>query len=136
LPADLLAVEKRLAVPRIAQGHLDEEAACSSSGLTEAVGRSTESWPQMALPPQSRPFNNWCIMCPEEMRLQQAYDAALSAWKRNRLLADRIYSIDAKARLRRELLDARFKAANALYDHSIKCPDCKLSRLSSFDAVS
>jgi hypothetical protein len=36
--------------------------------------------------------------------------------------------------MRRELINARFKAANVLYDHSVKCPNCK-SRLGSFDAV-
>jgi hypothetical protein len=76
------------------------------------------------------------VMCSEEIRLRNAYDAALSAWKRNRqILGNGVYSIDRRSRLRRELLDARFKAANELYDHCVRCPHCKISRLNSFDAA-
>jgi hypothetical protein len=75
-------------------------------------------------------------MCPEEKRLWEAYDAALSAWKRHsQFLGSGVYTIDARSRLRRQLLDARFKGANDLYDHCAKCSDCKIARLSTFDAV-
>jgi hypothetical protein len=78
----------------------------------------------------------WCAMCREEKRLREAYDAALFAWKRHsQFLGSGVYTINARSRLRRQLLDARFKDANDLYDHCVKCPDCKIARLSSFDAV-
>jgi hypothetical protein len=35
------------------------------------------------------------------------------------------YSIDASSLFRRQLLSARLKAANDLYDHSVKCPNSK-----------
>jgi hypothetical protein len=59
--------------------------------------------------------------CAEDLRLRQVYEAALRAWNLNR----GVRSIDARSRLRKELLSARFKAADDLYDHSVKCPTCK-----------
>jgi hypothetical protein len=85
-------------------------------------------------------FNvNRSVMCPEEVRLGKAYDAALSAWsvwtRKNHVLAIGVQLSDARSRLRRELIDARFKTANDLYDHCVRCPDCKVARLGSFDAA-
>jgi hypothetical protein len=73
--------------------------------------------------------------CPEETRLKQAYYAALSAWENFRFLANGVRLIDSRSRLRRELLNARLKAAEDLHDHCISCPQCKIAMLSSFDAV-
>jgi hypothetical protein len=73
--------------------------------------------------------------CPEETRLKQAYYAALSKWDNRQVLANQVQSIDSRSRLRRELLNARLKAAKDLHDHCVSCPHCKIARLSSFDAV-
>ena len=90
----------------------------------------------MALRPLTKRHHNLCMICLEETRLRQAYDAALAAWEKNRrFLINGVYSIDYRSRVRRELLDARFTAANDLYDHCVKCPHCKISRRSSFDPV-
>jgi hypothetical protein len=64
--------------------------------------------------------------CVEDLRLRQVYEAALRAWNLNHLtFFNGVRSSDASSRLRRELLSARFKAADDLYDHSLKCPICK-----------
>jgi uncharacterized Fe-S radical SAM superfamily protein PflX len=90
----------------------------------------------MALHAADRSAHNLRVTCLEEIRLKDAYDAVLNAWKKNRqILGNVVYSIDQRSRFRRELLDARFKAANDLYGHCVRCPRCKISRLNSFDAV-
>jgi hypothetical protein len=68
--------------------------------------------------------------CAEDLRLRQAYEAALRAWNLNHSsFFNGVRSIDASSRLRRELLSARLKAADDLYDHSVKCPTCKMSKV-------
>jgi hypothetical protein len=68
--------------------------------------------------------------CAEDLRLRQAYEAALRAWNLNHArFFNGVRSIDASSRLRKELLSARLKAADDLYDHSVKCPTCKMSKV-------
>jgi hypothetical protein len=68
--------------------------------------------------------------CAEDLRLRQAYEAALRAWNLSHPSSiNGFYSIHASSRLRRELLSARWKAADDLYDHSVKCPTCKMSKV-------
>jgi hypothetical protein len=68
--------------------------------------------------------------CAEDLRLRQAYEAALRAWNLNHSrFFNGVRSIDASSRLRKELLSARLKAADDLYDHSVKCPTCKMSKV-------
>jgi hypothetical protein len=72
--------------------------------------------------------------CAEDLRLSQAYEAALRAWNLNHSsFLNGEVSIDASSRLRRELLRARLKAANDLYDHSVKCRDCKMTKIHLFE---
>jgi hypothetical protein len=82
--------------------------------------------------------------CAEDLRLRQAYEAALrrppefwwivfrtaAAWNLSHpSFINGFYSIDASSRLRREFLSARWKAADDLYDHSVRCPNCKMSKI-------
>jgi hypothetical protein len=68
--------------------------------------------------------------CAEDLRLRQAYEAALRAWNLSHpSFITGFYSIDASSRLRQELLSARWKAADDLYDHSVNCPTCKMSKV-------
>jgi hypothetical protein len=68
--------------------------------------------------------------CAEDLRLRQAYEAALRAWNLSHpSFINGFYSIDASSRLRREFLSARWKAADDLYDHSVRCPNCKMSKI-------
>jgi hypothetical protein len=68
--------------------------------------------------------------CAEDLRLRQAYDAALRAWNlHHSSFYNGVRSIDASSRLRRQLLDAKSKAVDDLYDHSIRCPACKIAKI-------
>jgi hypothetical protein len=68
--------------------------------------------------------------CAEDTRLRQAYDAALRAWNlHHSSFYNGVRSIDASSRLRRQLLDAKSKAVDDLYEHSVKCPTCKMSKV-------
>jgi hypothetical protein len=70
--------------------------------------------------------------CAEDLRLRQAYRAAIAAWKSNHpALINGDYSIDDSSRFRREMLNARSKAANDLYDHSVNCLKCKITKSKS-----
>jgi hypothetical protein len=70
------------------------------------------------------------MACPEDLRLRQVYEAALRAWNLyHSCCLNGAHSKDANSRLRRELLNARLKAADDLYDHSVKCPTCKMFKL-------
>lgn len=67
--------------------------------------------------------------CADGIRLKQVYKGAVFAWNLYHSYSiNGVHSIDASSRLRRELLDARLKAIDDLYDHNVNCPVCKLSR--------
>lgn len=75
---------------------------------------------------QSPTHPSYCMRCSEHLRLRQRYEAALHAWKLHQPdLVNGVYSLDTSRRFRRELLHARSKAANELYEHTVKCPKCK-----------
>jgi hypothetical protein len=66
------------------------------------------------------------MMCAKEFRLKQAYDKAFRAWSSSwDGLMCGARTAEASSAFRRQILDARLKAANALYDHSLQCAECK-----------
>jgi hypothetical protein len=67
------------------------------------------------------------MACAEDLRLRQAYEKALRDWNSIRSNAFRGVCSTSSA-FRRQILTARLKAANDLYDHSLKCADCKRCR--------
>jgi hypothetical protein len=70
------------------------------------------------------------MACTEGTRLRLAYDAALRAWNVNHLrLFYGTHSSFASSQVRRELLSARYEAADVLYDHSVNCPSCEMSKV-------
>ena len=68
------------------------------------------------------------MSCAEHVRLKKIYDEADRAWSRSReLVLSRALSIETSLRFRKELRQTRLKAADELYDHCVKCPNCKSS---------
>jgi hypothetical protein len=73
------------------------------------------------------------MTCAEDLRLRQAYEKALRDWNSSRSNALRgVRSTETSSAFRRQILTARLKAANDLYDHSIKCAECKMSKVGLF----
>jgi hypothetical protein len=67
------------------------------------------------------------MTCAEDLRLRQAYEKALRDWNSSRSNVLRgVRSTETSSAFRRQILTARLKAANDLYDHSLKCADCKM----------
>lgn len=67
--------------------------------------------------------------CTEDRRLRKAYKTALFAWSLDySCFINGVYSVEATSGCRRELLDARLKAIDELYDHSVNCEICKPSK--------
>jgi hypothetical protein len=74
-----------------------------------------------------------CMTCAEDLRLRQAYEKALQAWDSSRSSLMRgVRSTETSSARRRQILAARLKAANDLYEHSLKCADCKMSKVGLF----
>jgi hypothetical protein len=74
------------------------------------------------------------MTCAEDARLKQIYETAMSAWlKRRQSFLEGVWSREDRSIVRKQLLQARLEAANDLYDHSLKCQECKASAQSRFD---
>ncbi len=72
------------------------------------------------------------MKCSEDSRLRQAYEAARREWNNTSSVFEIIPSGETRKQLRKQLLRARTKAANDLYEHSVKCKMCRISK-PSFD---
>ncbi len=69
------------------------------------------------------------MKCNEDARLKGIYDSALRVWRLSReSLASGAYTPAASSRLRKELLAARTRASNELYEHSQQCAQCRKAR--------
>ena len=66
--------------------------------------------------------------CREENRLREVYEAALRAWKFGRLRMFDGGPHPGWSRLRKTLVAARLEAATHLYNHSVSCEECRMSR--------
>jgi hypothetical protein len=74
------------------------------------------------------------MTCAEDVPLRQAYDKAFCAWNSSRSSFMRgIRSTETTLAFRRQILDARVQAANALYYHSLKCADSKVAKAGLFE---
>jgi hypothetical protein len=74
------------------------------------------------------------MTCAEDARLKLIYETALSAWLNSRQrLFEGVRSKETASEFRKQLLDARLKAATDLYEHSRTCPLCKTSIVKSID---
>jgi hypothetical protein len=69
------------------------------------------------------------MACSEDVRLRQIHEEVLRLCNINRQVLDGVRLRVAARRHRRDLLNARFKAANELYNHSVTCPECKGQRV-------
>ena len=74
------------------------------------------------------------MLCAEHIRLKRIYDEAEGVWSRSRqLVLSRASSIKTSSLFRKELQQARLKAAEELYNHCVNCPNCKKSIVTSVD---
>ncbi len=72
--------------------------------------------------------------CAEETRLRLIYKAAVRAWSLNRYqLTKGVFPVEAVETVPKQLLSARLKAANDLYDHTVRCPSCRMTRIHLID---
>jgi hypothetical protein len=66
------------------------------------------------------------MACAEETRLRQTYNTALRAWSlQHSKVANGGYSGESRQTVPKQLLNARLKAANDLYDHTVSCSSCR-----------
>lgn len=65
------------------------------------------------------------MVCTEDTRLRLIYEASMRVWNLNCSVLDGVRISGNTYRHRKDLLNARLRAANELYDHSVTCPDCK-----------
>jgi hypothetical protein len=73
------------------------------------------------------------MACPEDQRLQQIYEAASDDWKLHQQKLQAGYYRNAEiSKLRAQLKDARWNAADALYRHSVNCLECMVPKSGSF----
>jgi hypothetical protein len=65
------------------------------------------------------------MACAEEARLRQIYNTALRAWSlQHSKVSNGSHSGESRHTVPKKLLNARLKAANDLYDHTVSCPSC------------
>ena len=74
------------------------------------------------------------MACAEEARLRQIYNTALRAWSlQHYKVANGSYTGETRQTVPKQLLNARLKAANDLYDHTVSCPSCEKARIHLID---